>query len=143
MLEKFPLFYEIILSKCFNLSFEQISIFRSGVRFTSFTCEPAHLLPHLYEKLKKIGAQIVRKRIESFEELQSFDLIINCSGLGAKKILMDDAELKPMRGQVIRVAAPWIFEVFLNDADDGNYIIPKYEKNHFFFIFKFLMLSST
>lgn len=73
----------------------------------------------------KNGVRIARKRIESFDELKAFDLIVNCTGLGAKILMKDDNDLKPMRGQVIRVKAPWIFEVLLDDSNDGNYIIPK------------------
>lgn len=66
-----------------------------------------------------------RKRIESFDELQAFDLVINCTGLGALTFVKDDVALKPIRGQVIRVKAPWITQAFVDEAA-GNYIIPKY-----------------
>lgn len=72
----------------------------------------------------KFGVQFERKKITSFEELQTFDLIINCTGLGAEQ-LTGDKSLVPIRGQVMRVKASWIFEVLLDDSDDGNYIIPK------------------
>lgn len=91
----------------------------------TFTCEPTHLLPYLYKRILKEGGRIERKRIESFENLKNFDLIINCSGLGAQVLIKDDVDLKPVRGQVMRVKAPWINEVTLDDSDDGNYIIPK------------------
>lgn len=73
----------------------------------------------------KAGGHIQRNRIESFENLDSFDLVINCAGLGAQVLVKNDADLKPIRGQVMRVLAPWITEVMLDDSDDGNYIIPK------------------
>lgn len=79
----------------------------------------------MYKRIQKAGGRIERKRIESFEELADFDLIINCAGLGAQVLIKNDAELKPVRGQVMRVKAPWINEVILDDSDDGNYIIPK------------------
>lgn len=72
----------------------------------------------------KIGVRFERKRITSFEELKTFDLIINCSGLGAQQLTGDES-LVPIRGQVMRVKASWIFEALLDDSDDGNYIIPK------------------
>lgn len=98
------------------------TIFRSGVSFISFTCETKLLLPYLYEKLVRSGVRFERKKITSFDDLQTFDLIINCSGLGAQQ-LTGDEKLMPIRGQVIRVKAPWVFEVQLDD--EGNYIIPK------------------
>lgn len=98
---------------------------RSGIHFTSFTCEPLLLLPYLYKKLIQAGVRIENKRIESFDELKSFDLIINCAGLGAQMLIKNDVKLQPIRGQVIRIRAPWIFEVMLDDSQNGNYIIPK------------------
>lgn len=99
--------------------------FRSAVHFITFTCEPSYLLPYLYKRIRNAGGYIERKRIESFDELHEFDLVINCTGLGARAIVKDEIELKPFRGQVMRVNASWINEVFLDDSDNGNYIIPK------------------
>lgn len=99
--------------------------FRSGIHFTTFTCEPTFFLPYMYKRVLKAGGKIQRKRIESFDELHTFDLVINCAGLGAKVLVKDDVDLKPIRGQVIRVKASWVKEVVMDDSDDGNYIIPK------------------
>lgn len=71
------------------------------------------------------GGQIQRKRIESFDELDAFDIVINCAGLGAQVLDRHDVDLKPIRGQVMRIKASWINEVLIDDSDDGNYIIPK------------------
>lgn len=67
----------------------------------------------------------MRKRIASLEELHTFNLIINCTGIGARTLIKNETDLKPVRGQVMRVKAPWILDVLLDDSDDGNYIIPK------------------
>lgn len=45
------------------------------------------------------------------------------TGLGSKEIT-EDVHLKAIRGQVARVNAPWVYEGFLHENDDGNYIIP-------------------
>lgn len=100
--------------------------FRSGIAFTTFICEPTIYLPYLYKRIVKAGGKLQRKRIESFDELQTFDLVINCTGLGANSLVKDDVDLKPIRGQVIRVNAPWVKVAILDESDDGNYIIPKY-----------------
>lgn len=88
---------------------------RSGIRYTTFTCEATYLLPYLYERIQNAGGHIERKRIESFDELHAFDLAINCTGLGAQVLVENDVELRPIRGQVMRVKAPWINEVLFND----------------------------
>lgn len=99
--------------------------FRSGIHFTTFTCEPTFFLPYLYKCIKNAGGHIERKRIESFDELKAFDIVVNCTGLGAQVFDRQDVALKPIRGQVMRINASWINEVLLDDSDDGNYIIPK------------------
>ena len=48
-------------------------------------------------------------------------MIINCTGFGARK-LCNDLEMAPLRGQVIRVKAPWI--KFALYADNDTHIIP-------------------
>ncbi len=63
--------------------------------------------------------------MKSFEELSEFDVIVNCTGLGSLD-LAKDRNMHPIRGQVMRVKAPWIYGVYYDDSDDGNYIIPKY-----------------
>lgn len=72
------------------------------------------------------GGCIEQKRIESFEQLSDFDILINCTGLGASILTKGDPSLKPIRGQVMRVKASWVNEVIIDASDDGNYIIPKY-----------------
>ncbi|TRY62045.1 hypothetical protein TCAL_11069, partial [Tigriopus californicus] len=53
---------------------------------------------------------------------QNYDLVINCTGVWAGEVAKD-AKVAPVRGQVMRVRAPWIYRVILDDRDDGNYII--------------------
>jgi D-amino-acid oxidase len=84
-------------------------------------------LPYLFERFRKSGGRFVQAKVHSFDDLikaGGYDMIVNCSGLGSKE-LASDVEVKPIRGQVSRVVAPWMFETILDDSDDGNYIIPK------------------
>lgn len=55
---------------------------------------------------------------------KQFDVIFNCTGLGAK-LLCNDKHLVPIRGQVIKVKAPWIKTAFYSDSD--TYIIPGFD----------------
>lgn len=54
----------------------------------------------------------------------NYDVVVNCSGLGAKT-LCNDKLLVPIRGQVVKVRAPWIKTAFYGDYD--TYIIPGFE----------------
>lgn len=59
------------------------------------------------------------------KECEGYDIIVNCTGLGAKEMVSGETDLHPIRGQVNRVSAPWMYQVILDDDDDGRYIIPK------------------
>lgn len=98
---------------------------RKGVQFLTFTCQPVHLLPYLYRRFHEAGGHLSRRKVSHLDELNGFDVVINCTGLGARH-LANDSLVVPVRGQVIRVKASWLFNVFMDDSEDGNYIIPKY-----------------
>ncbi|KAK9708021.1 FAD dependent oxidoreductase [Popillia japonica] len=95
----------------------------SGYHFVSVTCEPSKLLPYLEKKFVSRGGKIIMKKIESFSQLNEYDLIINCTGISSK-YLNSDEKVKPIRGQIARVVAPWQFDIQMDDSDDGHYIIP-------------------
>jgi len=99
---------------------------KSGLEFTTFTVEPARFLPFLMKQFSDLGGEIVNRKVESLSELSGFDVVVNCAGLGARD-LVGDRELHPLRGQVMRVHAPWVRSVVLDDQDDGNYVIPNQE----------------
>ncbi|XP_031626003.1 D-aspartate oxidase [Contarinia nasturtii] len=130
--EAYDVLWKDVVFGCINmdekmlkrLSNEHKRNYKHGIQFNTFICEPSYLLPYLYKLITKAGGRFERKRVESFDELQSFDLVINCTGLGAKVLVKDDAKLMPIRGQVSRVKAPWILHVTIDDSDDGRYIIP-------------------
>uniref|UniRef100_A0A1A9VGL7 FAD dependent oxidoreductase domain-containing protein n=1 Tax=Glossina austeni TaxID=7395 RepID=A0A1A9VGL7_GLOAU len=44
----------------------------------------------------------------------SYDVVVNCSGFGAKDLCIDH-HLVPIRGKVIKVRAPWIKMAFYGD----------------------------
>ena len=69
------------------------------------------------------GGEIVCQRINDLEELSDFDVVVNCSGLGANQLVGDET-VQPLRGQVMRVWAPWLRICLLDDEDDGNYVLP-------------------
>lgn len=96
-----------------------------GQAFTTLKCECAHYLPWLHNRFVKAGGTVERRRVASLDELSGFDLIVNCSGLGSKT-LANDAAVYPVRGQVLKVHAPWI-KHFTRDGDGKTYIYPGIE----------------
>jgi len=60
-------------------------------------------MPWLKNRVQKLDVRFVTKSLNSLKDLeQDADFIVNCSGLGAKS-LVNDNEVFPIRGQVVRV----------------------------------------
>ena len=95
-----------------------------GFTFDNVTVEGRYYLAYLESKIKSIGGENVRfvqKQLGSLEEIGGqFDAIVNCSGLGSRSLVNDEL-MAPIRGQIIRVEAPWLTGHYnFNDT----YIIP-------------------
>ncbi|KMQ61620.1 amino acid oxidase [Chryseobacterium angstadtii] len=88
--------------------------------------EPPIYLPHLFKRFMANGGRFEQKEITSLKQLSDLDtFVVNCTGLGAKEICMDD-ELLPMRGQILRTARLDI-QSCVNSTQDGalSYIIKR------------------
>ncbi|CAH0553000.1 unnamed protein product [Brassicogethes aeneus] len=111
-----------VLSKDYlkKLSKDTNHNFAAGIQFVSFTWEASTFLPYLQKQFLQKGGQIINKTIEDLDKLNDFDVIVNCTGIGAAKLLQD-THVFPIRGQIARVAAPWLFSSI---CVDNNYIIP-------------------
>ncbi|KAF6037485.1 hypothetical protein EB796_004205 [Bugula neritina] len=98
-----------------------------GYSYSTFTCEPKIYLPWITEKLKKAGGSVVKRRVRELTKLcEEFDLVVNCTGLGAEE-LAGDASLVPVRGQVIKVKGVNVVSYkswLLNGDSFWVYIIP-------------------
>jgi len=79
---------------------------------------------HPDPRFLEAGGCLVRRRVENLKDLENqYQVVVNCSGIGARKLVGDNS-VSPLRGQVMRVSAPWLRKVVLDDKDDGNYVIP-------------------
>lgn len=96
---------------------------RYGYYVSTLLTDCTLYLPWAKQRFLSHGGNILKKHISSFNQLSEdkYDVIINCSGLGARQ-LCNDTEMIPIRGQVIKVKAPWIKTAFYNESD--AYIIP-------------------
>nr|XP_046223333.1 D-aspartate oxidase isoform X3 [Oncorhynchus gorbuscha] len=95
-----------------------------GQAFTTVKCECSNYLPWMEKRFRKAGGQVVKQKVNDLQELssQGYDVIVNCSGLGAKS-LVGDSQVYPVRGQVLKVQAPWL-QHFIRDGEGQSYIYP-------------------
>uniref|UniRef100_A0A8D2JUI1 D-aspartate oxidase n=2 Tax=Theropithecus gelada TaxID=9565 RepID=A0A8D2JUI1_THEGE len=94
-----------------------------GQAFTTLKCECPAYLPWLEKRIKGSGGWMLTRRIDDLWELYpSFDIVVNCSGLGSRQ-LAGDSKIFPVRGQVLQVQAPWV-EHFIRDGSGLTYIYP-------------------
>lgn len=63
-------------------------------------------LPYLLARFEAAGGRLRRHTVTDLADLTAeFPLIVNCAGLGARDLTADET-LHPIRGQIIRIAAP-------------------------------------
>ncbi len=80
-------------------------------------------LPWLQAQLEAKGVAFHEQGIKNFDQLDDHDLIINCSGLGARE-LCNDQQLIPYRGQVALLSPKEGLPIFL-DNEKPQYIVPR------------------
>uniref|UniRef100_A0A182KB56 FAD dependent oxidoreductase domain-containing protein n=1 Tax=Anopheles christyi TaxID=43041 RepID=A0A182KB56_9DIPT len=96
-----------------------------GSFFTTILAECRLFQPWATERFLDNGGRIVTGALNSLQELHGkYDVVVNCTGLGAKR-LCNDHKLVPIRGQVIKVRATWVKTAFYADFD--TYVIPGFE----------------
>ena len=78
----------------------------------------------LEQRVLAAGASFTRRTIDSLGDIRGVaDLVVNCTGLGARE-LCHDGELFGVRGQVMVVDAPEV-SAFCVDEATMTYIIPR------------------
>ncbi|NXU76144.1 OXDD oxidase, partial [Oreotrochilus melanogaster] len=94
-----------------------------GQAFTTLKCDCPPYLLWLEKRLKATGVQMHTRKVADLWELHSeYNVVVNCAGIGAHQLL-GDKELFPVRGQVLKVHAPWV-KNFIRDGDGLTYIYP-------------------
>lgn len=89
-----------------------------GYSFTTLFINGRYYQPWLIERFKGLGGDIVKRTVDSLEELAGlYDVVVNCPGLRARE-LVNDLSMDPVRGQVLRVYAPWIKHAYIRDIKD-------------------------
>ena len=95
--------------------------------FLTYILDCSNYLQWLMSLFRQHGGLIKKWKISSLDELDSYDIIINCTGLGSHELL-GDSSLQPARGQIILIEAPWVNHFVLNIRNDSEgvvYFLPR------------------
>jgi len=99
----------------------QYNGYGQGVYFTTYATECRQYLPYLMKKFREKGGVVINTTVHDVSELhESYDTIVICCGLRANELLKD-SQVRPIKGQAIRVFAPWLKHFVM---DEEFYIIP-------------------
>lgn len=84
-------------------------------------------MPYLMQKFKALGGTIIQEQIHNLHEIENINIIINCSGVGARQ-LVHDKKVFPIRGQVIRLTKPKELNYGIVEFEDEmTYIYPRHD----------------
>lgn len=91
---------------------------------SAFVVECSKYLPWLTKKIQQCGATLKKQKVSSFAPLLlDYDVVINCTGLGARELVPDNS-LSPILGHAIALRAPWVKHfTFIEDASDSYYTL--------------------
>ncbi|KAH9634608.1 hypothetical protein HF086_009260 [Spodoptera exigua] len=84
----------------------------AGHTFLTFASSAQKLLAYLQERFERANGRLLRAKITSLQDplLEAYDVVVNCTGLGARWLVPDDAVV-PVRGQITKnaeVVSHWV-----------------------------------
>lgn len=100
-----------------------------GLRFAVPLAEMPVYLPWLEARVRDLGGVFTRRRLRAVDDVaDECDVVVNCSGLGARDLVPDPA-MHPVRGQVVRVANPGLSLSVRDEDHPGGraYVHPRTE----------------
>ena len=100
--------------------------FASGFALEVPLMDTSRYLDYLEQRFVHLGGEITTiRRLCALDEISGeFDLVINCSGIGARA-LVPDAKLEPHRGQIALVPALPLLYAIVCDDPPLMYVIPR------------------
>ena len=100
---------------------------RRGEIFAAPIAEMPIYLEYLFSRFVALGGLIRLRSLTSVREaFEVTDRVVNCTGLGSRK-LFGDTEVYPVRGQLVRLSGVELERWYLDErgADGVSYIIPR------------------
>jgi D-amino-acid oxidase len=116
----------IVMSSEVETSLAVKSSFKRGFVIKVPLADTTSYLDYLAKRFREAGGQLKTKvRFDRLEDVDpKFDLVINCAGFGAKR-LVHDVDLEPHRGQVVIVPKIDISHAIVCDDAPLMYAIPR------------------
>ena len=102
--------------------------YSDGHAFVAPVIEMPVYLGYLLDRFVALGGDVEHRAVSSLDEVGDAEVVVNCSGLGARE-LVGDPSMEPIRGQIVRVRNPGL-ERFLLDEENPEgvtYVIPRTE----------------
>jgi D-amino-acid oxidase len=106
---------------------ERPASYADGCWFRVPVIEMPIYLDYLLDRFRQLGGTLERRTVTALAEaFEHGDLVVNCTGLGARRLL-DDEEMRPLRGQVVWVEQVGLDCVLLDDSDRERptYVVPR------------------
>ncbi|XP_046578287.1 D-aspartate oxidase-like [Haliotis rubra] len=94
--------------------------------YTTVITEMKKYLKWLAARIVERGGRIQRRKLSSLQELCGvYEAVVNCCGLGARQ-LVGDSNIHAVRGQLVKVRAPWVNMFYTSETKDGvsTYVYP-------------------
>ena len=99
--------------------------YAGGFAVDGFSIDPTTYLSRLRDRLREVGVYVEAEHVSSFDDVDG-DLLVNCSGLGARTLAGDD-DVHPIRGQVVVVEMSDVPDGISDESDPGRiaYVYPR------------------
>lgn len=103
--------------------------FKTFWAYKSYLVDATRYLGWLLEEFRERAGKesVLQHKLCTLKELQDYDVIVNCSGLGARELVHDSA-VYPVRGQLVIVRAPQVEALYHNRENDLSmvrYVVPR------------------
>lgn len=91
---------------------------------------PPIYLKFLFNQFKKLGGQVIIQHVNSITELETANnLIVNCTGLGSRK-LMNDNSMYAIQGQIVKAKVQTNINCIIDERENSSihefaYIFPR------------------
>ena len=108
-----------------------VAQFGSAWEYECYRIETSQYLHYLARRFRESGGTMIQKRVRHLKELTGdYDVVINCTGIGARE-LVGDRSVFPVRGQLVEVQATGVSAAYFT-AEPGKkattYIIPSNDR---------------